>query len=193
VRTADWVKQGAGGVRLSPTLRSHGGDPLAIWRKARELGIVVSSRVAAKSPEGYCSPEFEEVITAFPDLKFVMEHLGWGGDDRSPGLERYRKVLELAKYPNTYMKVPGLAEFCGPRPKPLIQPMPFPEVPPLIEMALEAFGPKRLMWGSDYPPSSRREGYANALKWPMEYVKFKSEEDKEWVFGKTADTLWKFQ
>jgi predicted TIM-barrel fold metal-dependent hydrolase len=71
--------------------------------------------------------------------------------------------------------------------------MPFPQIPPLIEMALAAFGAKRLMWGSDYPPSSVREGYANALKFPMEYVTFKSEEDKEWVFGATANTLWKFR
>ena len=36
------------------------------------------------------------------------------------------------------------------------------------------------------------EGYRNALRWPMEPVTFKSEEDKEWIFGKNAATLYKF-
>jgi L-fuconolactonase len=39
---AHWVSQGAEGVRLSPTTRSPGSDPLAIWRQAAELGILVS-------------------------------------------------------------------------------------------------------------------------------------------------------
>ena len=90
------------------------------------------------------------------------------------------------------MKVPGFGEIC-PRPMPFRQPFPFENIPPLIEMAIEAFGAWRLMWGSNFPPvAGRGEGYANALFWPMERIKFKSEEDKEWVFGKTAMSLWKF-
>jgi len=49
------------------------------------------------------------------------------------------------------IKLPGFGEFCE-------LPCPFEAVPPLAEMALEAFGPQRVMWGSDYPPVSSREG-----------------------------------
>ena len=73
------------------------------------------------------------------------------------------------------------------------QPFPFENIPPLIEMAIEAFGPQRLMWWSNFPPvAGRGEGYRNALLWPMEHVTYKSEEDKEWIFGNTAATLYKF-
>jgi hypothetical protein len=73
------------------------------------------------------------------------------------------------------------------------QPFPFENIPPLIEMAIDAFGPHRLMWGSNYPPvAGRGEGYRNALWWTRERVSFGTEEDKEWLFGKTASTLWKF-
>ena len=48
------------------------------------------------------------------------------------------------------------------------------------------------MWGSDYPPVSLREGYRNALRFPMEHMPFCSREDLEWIFGKTALSLWKF-
>ena len=35
-------ENGAIGVRLTPSIRSPGDDPLAIWRKADELGMLVS-------------------------------------------------------------------------------------------------------------------------------------------------------
>ena len=54
-RLEEWVKQGIEGIRLRSTLRSPGGDPLAIWRKAAEIGIVVSSQGTV---EEFSSPEF---------------------------------------------------------------------------------------------------------------------------------------
>ena len=62
----------------------------------------------------------------------------------------------------------------------------------MIDMAIDAFGPSRLMCGSDFPQVAGGEGYRNALEFPMEPVPFRSEDDKGWVFGKTALSLWKF-
>ena len=184
-----WVRQGAEGIRLGPMDRSAGGDPLAIWRKAEELGILVSSLGAV---EEFISPGFENIIREFPNLNIIIEHLGRVSPEWSPPYTEYRKVLGLARYTNTFMKVPGLGELC-PRPMPFRQPFPFETIPPLIEMALEAFGSSRMMWGSDFPPVASREGYRNALRYTMEHVSFGSQEDKEWVFGKTALSLWKFR
>lgn len=100
-------------------------------------------------------------------------------------------MLALAKYPTVYMKVPGLGEIST-RAMPVRTPFPLDDAPPLIEMAIEAFGANRLMWGSDFPPSAGREGYGNALRLPMQQVGFVSQTDRDWVFGKTAETLWKF-
>ena len=194
-RLAEWVQEGAEGVRLGPSVRSPGENALAIWRKAAELGIVVSS---LGTLEEFSSPEFEGIIKEFPSLPVIIEHLGGIGAHYNTGQlpeaqhgEAFQRVLSLAQYPNTYMKVPGLGEIC-PRPMPFRQPMPFADIPPLIEQALEAFGPRRLMWGSDFPPVAAREGYGNALRFPRDNVKFSTEEDKEWVFGKTAEALFRF-
>ena len=46
-------------------------------------------------------------------------------------------------------------------------------------MAIEAFGANRLMWGSDFPPSTGHEGYDNALRLPMQQVGFVSQEDRD--------------
>jgi len=53
-------------------------------------------------------------------------------------------------------------------------PMRFPNIPPFMAMTYDAFGASHIMWGSDFPPVAGREG------------------DKEWIFGKTALSLFKF-
>lgn len=189
-RLDEWVKQGMEGIRLKPTAYSPGSDPLAIWRKAADLGIVVSA--LGSSVDEFSSPQFENVIKELANLKILIEHLGGGGQDTKAPYNKYRRVLALAQYPNTFMKIPPLGEIC-PRAMPVRKPFPFESIPPFIDMAIEAFGARRLMWGSNFPPvSGRGEGYRNALRLPMEYVQFNSEEDKEWIFGKTATTLFRF-
>ena len=186
-RLAEFPGMGLEGVRLNASTRSPGNDPLAIWRKADELRLIVS---CGGQLEAFSSPDYENIIKELPNLKVIIEHLGAGGRDTEP-FDAYRRVLSLAQYPNTYMKIPGLGELCD-RPNPFVQPFPFAgNVPELMEMAVEAFGAQRLTWGSDFPPVAFREGYRNALRWPMEHVKFASPEDREWVFGGTAAALFR--
>ena len=182
------------GVRLRPTARSTSDDSLAIWRKAGELGLVISC--FAVDVGDIATPEFRGLVEALPNCTIVLEHLAGIYRPRSPDsatmppYTAYRTALELAKYPNTYVKFGGLGEFCV-RPPRLQPQLGFDEVPPMLEMAYEAFGPHRMMWGSDYPPVSSREGYRNALQGPMNHSAFRSQEDREWAFGKTALSVWK--
>jgi L-fuconolactonase len=183
-----WVHEGAEGMRLSPTAHSPGSDPLAIWRKAAELGIPVS---CLGSPEGFTSAHFEQVVREFPNLPIIIEHLGGIGRDEAAPYPTFRKILALAQYPHTYIKVHGLGEICH-RPMPFPVPMRFQNIPPFMEMVYETFGAARVMWGSDFPPVAGREGYRNALQWTMAHIPFRNDADKEWVFGKTALSLFKF-
>jgi L-fuconolactonase len=75
---------------------------------------------------------------------------------------------------------------------PFHTPMRFSNIPPFMEMASDAFGASRLVWGSDFPPVAGREGYLNALQWTMERLPSRSDADREWVFGKTAPSLYTF-
>ena len=190
----EYASRGAVGVRLNPIQRSPGDDPLAIWRKASELGLVVS---LMGSQEHTGSDEFRALVGQLPDLPIVIEHLAGGGqgvafprsqEGPQPPYTAYRRALELADYPNTYIKVHGLGEISA---RPPVLPAKydfdfFDFTPPLIKMARDAFGPRRMMWGSDYPPVSQREGYRNALRGVMDNPAFDSQEDREWVMGKTA-------
>lgn len=174
-----WAEQGIGGIRLAANFRGTGGDPLAHWRTAAELGLVVS---APSSPASLASGEFAEVLRLFPDLSIVIEHLG--GAKPGMALEEFHPVLELAAYENLTIKLPGFGEFCH-------LPHPFRDVPVFADRVLEAYGPRRMMWGSDWPPVSSREGYDSSRSFPMDYFADLSEDERAWVFGKTAQTVWK--
>jgi L-fuconolactonase len=125
-------------------------------------------------------------------LTVVLEHLAGSKGDEEPPYPLFRRAMDLAQRPNTYLKVPGLGEITS-RPPVLGSEFCPEEAPPLIEIALDAFGPQRMMWGSDYPPVSNREGYRNALRGIRDYPALIDGEDREWVLAKTALGVFRFE
>lgn len=188
VTLEQWQREGMVGVRFRPVTRSPGRDSLAIWRKVAELGLVVS---CIGSEAEFASAEFRHLVEQLPELIIIIEHLGRASSDEEPPYTLFREVLALAKYPNVYIKVGGLGEICH-RPIAYDEPMQFEKIPPFVAMIYEAFGSRRMMWCSDYPPVSYREGYANAFRFLLEHMTFCPQEDKEWIFGKTALSVFPF-
>jgi len=95
-----------------------------------------------------------DLAAALEDLRIVVDHLGkppFG----STAWETWRETLrKVAAHPNTTAKVSGL-QVPG-------SPFTVDEVRPAWEVALELFGPERLMWGSDWPLTVLAGGYGHA-------------------------------
>lgn len=183
------AEQGAHGIRLRPTDRSPGDDPLAIWRQAEALGLPIS---CVGSLELFADEAFAQVIEAVPNITIVIEHLGSVNlpDGEGAPYPLRRQVFELARYPNVALKFHGLGEIC-PRLYPFPQPFPFDQsYLELFDLAHHAFGADRMLWGSDYPPVSGREGYGNALRWPREHFSKLSATDQAALFGATAQRIY---
>jgi L-fuconolactonase len=181
--------RGARGVRFWTNTRSPGDDPLLIWRTAARLGLSVSCN---GSPATFASDEFAALVQEIPDLPIVIEHLGGSGraPDEGPPYTARRDVFALARFPNVYIRIHGLGEFAE-RASPVREPFPFVEpIPPLLELAYEAFGARRMMWGSNYPPVSRNEGYGNSLRLTLERFAETSENERSRIFGGTALELY---
>ena len=200
-----WAARGIVGIRLPANARTTGPDPLIHWRTADELGLVVS---APSNPQSLLSTEFAEVLAHFPDLSIVIEHLAGAKQTMTPPYPEFTQVLALAQHPNLTIKLPGFGEFCDltnlfhanmletqdvleaalrDRSAAL-----FDQIPPFADMTLEAFGPERMMWGSDYPPASTREGYDNALRVPLAWASTLSADEQAAIFGQTAQRVWQF-
>jgi L-fuconolactonase len=183
---------GAAGIRLRPTARSHGDDPLAIWRASERLDLAISCFGTAAE---FAAPAFGDLVAAFPKLTIVIEHLGSLGHANHPPeeLETVTQVMALARFSNVQMKLTGLGEIAT-RAMPVREPFPFLDpVPDLLERAFDAFGPHRLMWGSDFPPVASREGYANALRWTRDRFSHLAEDVQAVLFGDTARATFKLR
>jgi L-fuconolactonase len=178
------AERGASGLRLRPTTRSPGEDPLAIWRAAERLGLSVS---VGGMRADFLADGFAALAQSVPQLPIVLEHLGASGGGRDPADPAlHQRVCDLARFPNLYIRIHGLGEFCR-RLIPVVEPFPFEQpIPPFLDMAYGAFGASRMMWGSDYAPVSHREGYRNSLRLTMDQFATRSEEDRELIFGRVA-------
>ncbi|AWT59659.1 MAG: hypothetical protein CMM58_01285 [Rhodospirillaceae bacterium] len=182
------VVAGAAGIRLNPDQKFNNTSTIDLWMKAGDLGLVVS---VISNTVRLGSTDFKDIIQTCSNTNFVIEHLAFVGM-ASPPYYEYKSALEIAKYSNTSIKIPGLAEICM-RPPVLTSEFKFETIPPLFEMAKEAFGVKRMMWGSDFPPCAGREGYWNTLNGVCNHPAFQNGDDADWVMGKTAARVWGFE
>jgi L-fuconolactonase len=173
---------GATGVRIPAAVHSPGSDPLAIWKAAANLNLAVS---CSGTPADFASDWFGQIVETFPHVPFVIEHAGGAYGSQAP-IDALKKVYTLARYPNAYVKIGGISEFDR-RLTPVVEPFPFAvPLPPVLDLVYAAFGPHRMMWGSDYPPVAGKEGYHNALGYTFAQFASKSADDRAWIFGRTA-------
>ena len=173
------------GLRLFPnSIFSNLSDQKEIWSMSGELDILISCQPFL-SEKSFYDKEFINIVEKNPKTNIIIEHLGGIGINGS--VESFKKFLYIAKFPNIYIKVPGLGEVLT-RPKILKPEFSFQKQSEYFGLTLEAFGSDRMMWGSDYPPSAGREGYRNTMLGVIDNPIF-SEIDVKNIMGLTAKKL----
>ncbi len=121
-----------------------------------------------------------EFVDRHPKQVFVLDHIAKPriGDNV---IEPWRSnIRELAKRGNVYCKVSGMVTEAD------WKTWSEEQMRPYFDVVLEAFGPKRLMFGTDWPVCLAAAGY---LRWAELVRKFSaglSADEQEWIFGRTA-------
>ena len=153
-------------------------DP--IWCRAEELGacFIVYGPAALL-------PAVAPIIARFPNVKVILDHVGGAPMDEDPPYPLLSNVLKMAEYPNVMVKL-------TPQPHKSKEPYPHRDTFPTFRRIYDAFGPRRLMWGTNFPGVLRGVGYLPALELFRTHMNLLTEEDKEWLFHKTARTVWNF-
>ena len=102
-------------------------------------------------------PACTKAAAAIPQLTFVLDHLG-KPPIASGTLKPWATDLHaLAALPNTAAKLSGLVTEADP------DSWAVDDLRPYTDTALEAFGPARLMFGSDWPVCTERVTYGEVL------------------------------
>ena len=125
-------------------------------------------------------PVIEELAGRVPSLPIVIDHCAkpvFDGTD--PGPDWRRGIDALAAHPQVFCKLSGLANEFGPG-------WSADTLRPVFDHVLQAFGPDRLMWGSDWPVLELAGTYADWLQVAQTLCAALSDADRAQVFGQTA-------
>ena len=128
-------------------------------------------------------PAAAELAAILPEQPFVLDHLAKPRvrDGTAAALEPWRRDLEaLARHANVSCKLSGLvteAAWQGWRRA---------DFAPYLDVALDAFGPDRLMFGSDWPVCLLAAEYADVASLITDFIRPLAPADQEAILGGTA-------
>ena len=174
-------EHGVQGMRLYPVKDKDASwlsrdDQKTLWDTARRLRVPFTWF-------GRCHqiPLLEPMLQRFPEVNVIVDHLG--EPFLSEGLDgSFRLLLDAAKYPNLFVKA---TRICGISTKP----WPHEDVFPYVKAVYEAFGSRRMLGCTGFPEDPQR-GEAVGFRVVEEAMDFLSDDDKAWILGKTADSLY---
>jgi L-fuconolactonase len=174
--------QGFRGVRLSPAADSAGDWILGsamppLWKRCQALKVPMTILAPVVR-----MPDVGRLIEKFPDLTVVIDHMADSPLDKPNELE---KLIALKRYPRVFVKISHTWSLSK-------QPYPYYDSQEQVKRLYGSFGPRRLMWGTDWPLVENHCGYARALAVVRDEMKFLNEEDRSWILSKTVEQVWPF-
>jgi L-fuconolactonase len=130
-------------------------------------------------------PVAAEFVRRFPHQRFVLDHLA-KPLIKSGTLQPWdAEIRKLAQFPNVFCKLSGLvteADWKAWRPE---------HFAPYLDVALECFGPDRLMIGSDWPVCTVAASYAQTMDVVIDYLSKYPGEVREAGLGGSASRFWR--
>lgn len=143
--------------------------------RARELGLPVC---VSLRPAGV--PQLVVLVERFPELRFVVDHMMEPPIAEGPPYEGSQFLFELAAHGNVYLKLTTLNVRASRKEKGS------PET--FFPLLVEKFGASRIAWGSNYPSAqgTLKEMVAEARS----ALGVLPEADQEWIFARTAQSLY---
>lgn len=143
-------------------------------------------------------PQLTAMIDRFPDLTVVLNHIGhfvavgMTVDERAFAFQRLeRNIRELARRPNVHCKIGGLGMptfgFGFESREDVVGYRELADAwRPLVDLAIDAFGPDRCMIETNFPPDGRSAGFIPTLNAYKHILAGLSEEERRDVFGRNA-------
>ncbi|MFE6887541.1 amidohydrolase family protein [Streptomyces sp. NPDC057694] len=125
-------------------------------------------------------PACVKAAAAHPELTFVLDHLG-KPEIAAGRLDPWRaEVRALAALPNTVCKLSGMVTEADPAAWTV------DTLRPYADTVLDAFGPERVLFGSDWPVCTLAATYGQVVDTAVELVGGRDED----VFARTAERIY---
>lgn len=179
------VRAGVGGDHLVAIRHQVHDEPDADWLRRQDVrrGIAAVGAVGLAYDLLVRPRELAaalETIRALPSVRFVIDHLA-KPPIREGELEPWATLIRpFGREPNVWCKVSGLvteADWAT---------WTAADLGPFVDVALETFGPDRLLMGSDWPVCLLAGSYADVLDATRAVVAGLAPDEQASVFGGTA-------
>jgi L-fuconolactonase len=124
--------------------------------------------------------EAVDFIRQFPHQRFVIDHLAKPDIRQNEFWDWSKKIKQLASMENVFCKLSGLtteANWANWKPQDFM---------PYFDFALQHFGAKRLLYGSDWPVCLLASTYKSQLHLVQEYISKLSVSEKGQIMGGNA-------
>ena len=128
-------------------------------------------------------PKLLQVIARHPDLTFVLDHCGKPRLATGEIAAWQRDIALLAEHPNIVCKLSGLVTEAAPH-------WQIADLRQAVDHVVACFGPRRLLWGSDWPVVDLAGGYAAWFAAAETLLADLSSFDKAAIFGRNAARLY---
>jgi L-fuconolactonase len=115
-----------------------------------------------------------------PEIKFVIDHFAKPPIASGEIAEWSNDIKEVAKFPNVYCKLSGLVTEAN------HQNWTKEDLQPYINVAMEAFGANRLMYGSDYPVCLLAASYQKVLETYRSFLADLTEDEQNQILFQNA-------
>lgn len=178
------------GIRIASAkaaLPEHAGAYAAGLKQLAGAGLVLDINGGPATP-GVAAT----LAKAQADLTVIINHCGNPGDAAKPLPEEWKTgIAAAAALPNVFCKVSALVE--GVRGEPGKAPADPGYYLPILDTLWEAFGPDRLIYGSNWPVSDRGAPYATVIGIVKAYFEGKGEAAAEAYFWKNSQVAYRWR
>ncbi len=178
-----WLDQGFSGMRLFTTGSTMPGqatwfdDPRSFpaWEYAGKHGVPVCMQM---TPQGF--PQLRKLMERFPQVKIILDHLARPQLIDGPPYAADADFFDLSRYDNVYLKVTPLN----------VSPEQWGNATPetLFRKLVDTYGARRIAWGSNFPATAGT--LKEILGKAQSAMASLSADEREWIFGKTAQSLY---
>lgn len=125
-------------------------------------------------------PYAKQLAALFPEQKFVVDHLA-KPYIKFKKIEQWKNDLKaIAQHQNVYCKLSGMTTEAD------WQQWQNEDLKPYIDVAVEAFGANRILFGSDWPVCLLAAGYKETVGIAQHYFSSFSRDEQNKVFGQNA-------
>ena len=178
-----WIGRGFSGMRLFTTGSTMPGqatwfdDPRSYpaWEYAGAAGLPVCMQM---TPQGF--PQLRGLMERFPKVRIILDHLARPKLVEGAPFAADQPFFDLAKYGQVFLKVTPVN----------VEPKEWGKATPesFFGAVLKAFGASRIAWGSNFPATAGP--LSGILKKVQAAFAFASAAEREWIFGRTAQSLY---